>query len=96
MTTVSQNDGNHKREKSDTDPIADHPIVKQLVADVKDVQARQARMEIRQSDFEQSVLLVRGMMERIHERQERIEGYLTKIIEQNDALYKALVPAQEP
>jgi len=76
MTSINPT-GNAK----EIDPVADHPIVKRLVADVAALQSRQADMEIRQIDLEQSIVLIRGLVERMHDRQEHLLGQTNFIVE---------------
>lgn len=61
-------------ERKESDPVADHPIIKQLIADV-------ALIKERQTDLEQANVWARDMMERMHERQEHILKQADFIVE---------------
>lgn len=47
------------------DPVAEHPIIKQLLADV-------AAIKHTQADQQQSIVLMHGLLERMYDRQEHL------------------------
>lgn len=63
-----------KSNGGDLDPVADHPVIKQLIADVAKIQAKQ-------TDMEQGLTLMHGLVVQLHERQEHLIGQTNIIVE---------------
>lgn len=57
-----------------SDPVADHPVIKQLVADV-------AQIKVTLIDMQQSLVLMRGLVERFSERQEHVIAQNSVIVD---------------
>lgn len=56
------------------DPVADHPAVKRLVADIAELRAKQ-------TDMEQGLTLMHGLVVQLHERQEHLLAQTNFIVD---------------